>query len=81
VPCIYLQRAAFLAELRRLVFVSRTDSFLGNFVKPGTRLRVYLPLLEMPPHSQQDGNADCHKGCSAQHQEHKQNLDYHKMSG
>jgi len=35
----------------------------------------------MSPHSQQDGDADRHKRCSAQHQEHKQDLDYHKVSG
>ena len=51
-----------------------------RFIERGPGLRVQLLLLKMPLHSQQDGNANPHKRCSAQHQEHKQNLDHHRMS-
>ena len=44
-------------------------------------LCICVLLPEMPPHSQQYGNADRHKRCSAQHQKHKQYLDHHSISG
>jgi hypothetical protein len=66
------------AGLRRFLFFSR---LLSSFVKRGTYLRVHVHLPQMPPHSQQDGDANRHERCGAQHQEHKQNLDHHSISG